>query len=308
MVFRYKDEKARKGVYTRQTVLTVLMHFSCFLSICLKSGNINFLFFYGVFQVVLLLVMEIFPMIYPRINRLIINNICMLLSVGLVMLARLEFGKAIKQLIVATVSFLIASFIPYIMVKFKKLPNNPLFYATTGIVLLGLVYLTGAITNGSRLAFSVLGLSFQASEFVKILFVFFVAGALYKSTSFVNLIYVTVIAAVHVLLLVASNDLGAALIFFVVYVIMIFIATRNYIYLLLGSGAGVCAALIAYRLFRHVRVRVAAFVDPFTVIDNEGYQITQSLFAISSGSWFGLGLGFFCLSYSHMLKLLFNVY
>jgi len=127
MVFRYKDEKARRGVYRRQTVLTVLMHFSCFLSICLKSGNINFLFFYAVFQVVILLVMEIFPMIYPRINRLIINNICMLLSVGLVMLARLDFGKAIKQLIIASVSFLIASFIPYVIIKIKKLPNHPLF-------------------------------------------------------------------------------------------------------------------------------------------------------------------------------------
>ncbi|MCQ2520380.1 MAG: FtsW/RodA/SpoVE family cell cycle protein [Lachnospiraceae bacterium] len=290
LVFRYKNEKARKGVYIRQMILTILMHFSCFLSICLKSGNVKFLFFYAVFQIVILAVMAIVPMIYPRINRLIINNVCMLLSIGLVMLARLDFSKAIKQLVIAAVSFAVAVFIPYVMLKIKQFPNKPLFYATTGIVLLGLVYMSGSISNGSKLAVSVLGLSFQASEFVKILFVFFVAGALAHSTSIWNMMYISVIAALHVLLLVMSRDLGAALIFFVVYVILIFIASRNYFYLLLGSGAGVVAAMLAYRMFRHVQIRVQAFIDPFSVIDNEGYQVTQSLFAISSGNWFGLGL------------------
>ena len=50
------------------------------------------------------------------------------------------------------------------------------------------------------------------------------------------------------------------------------------------------AAVIAYRLFSHVRVRVVAWQDPISVIDNEGYQICQSLFAIGTGGWFGLGL------------------
>lgn len=290
MVFRFKSEKARKGVYLRQIILTILMHFSCFLSICLKSGNIRFLFFYAVFQVVILAVMAVVPMVYPRINRLIINNVCMLLSVGLVMLARLNFGMAIKQLIVAACSFILAVFFPYLMLKIKKLPNKPIFYAAVGILLLGIVYMSGSITNGSKLAVSIFGLSFQASEFVKILFVFFVAGALAKSTSIWNLMYVTLMAALHVLLLAASRDLGAALIFFFVYVVLIFIATKNYFYLLVGCGAGCAAAILAYKIFRHVQVRVAAFIDPFSVIDNEGYQITQSLFAISSGNWFGLGL------------------
>jgi len=290
MVFRFKNEKARKGVYLRQIILTILMHFSCFLSICLKSGNIRFLFFYAVFQVVILAVMAIIPMIYPRINRLIINNVCMLLSIGLVMLARLDFSLAIKQLIIVAISSLIGAFIPYFMIKIKEIPNTPIYYALAGIALLGLVYMSGSIANGSKLAIYIFGISFQASEFVKILFVLFVAGALAKSTSFLQVVYVTVIAAMHVLLLVMSRDLGAALIFFVVYVIMVFIATRNYIYLTLGCGAGVVAAMLAYKIFRHVQVRVAAFKDPFSVIDNEGYQVTQSLFAISSGNWFGLGL------------------
>lgn len=50
------------------------------------------------------------------------------------------------------------------------------------------------------------------------------------------------------------------------------------------------AAVASYFLFAHVRVRVLAWTDPFRVIENEGYQITQSLFAIGTGRWFGMGL------------------
>ena len=98
------------------------------------------------------------------------------------------------------------------------------------------------------------------------------------------------IAAAHVIILVISKDLGSALIFFVVYVLMVFVASRNILYVLAGAVGGSGAAYIAYKVFAHVQVRVQAFKDPWSVIDSAGYQITQSLFAISSGGFFGLGL------------------
>ena len=57
-----------------------------------------------------------------------------------------------------------------------------------------------------------------------------------------------------------------------------------------GPVAGSAAATLAYFLFDHVRIRVLAWQDPWSYIDNQGYQITQSLFAIGSGGWFGMGL------------------
>ena len=100
----------------------------------------------------------------------------------------------------------------------------------------------------------------------------------------------TVVAGIHVLLLVASRDLGSALIFFVTYVLMVFLASGNFWYLLLGAAGGCGASVIAYRLFRHVQVRVQAWKDPWSVIDGEGYQVTQSLFSLGRGGLFGLGL------------------
>ena len=91
-------------------------------------------------------------------------------------------------------------------------------------------------------------------------------------------------------ILVLSRDLGGALIFFVAYMAMLYVATRKPLYFAGGLLAGSVAAVIAYKLFNHVRVRVVAWKTPLKVIDKEGYQICQSLFAIGTGGFFGLGL------------------
>ena len=131
---------------------------------------------------------------------------------------------------------------------------------------------------------------FRGLVLLGILFVFFVAGMLYKNTDFKTVCITTIVAAVHVLILVASRDLGGALIFFVTYLVMLYVATRKLFYFAGGLLVGCIAAVAAYGLFSHVRVRVVAWRDPLSVIDNEGYQICQSLFAIGTGGWFGTGL------------------
>ncbi len=290
LIFGRGDERSRKSLYGLQVLLIIAMDFTCFLSLCLKTGDIRYLFYYAVFQVAMILFMELYPMIYERINRLIVNNVCMLTGIGLVMLTRLDFDKAVKQFIIAFVSFAIGGCIPFIMKKINRIPNIPYVYGGFSFSLLLLVYFIGRLSNGSRLAVYIFGISFQASEFVKIIFVICLAGILYNGTEIRNLIIATAVSAAHVLILALSNDLGAALILFVTFVLMVFIASGNFFYLLVGLGTGAGVSVLAYHIFRHVRVRVLAFLDPFSVIDNEGYQITQSLFAIGSGSWFGLGL------------------
>ena len=87
-----------------------------------------------------------------------------------------------------------------------------------------------------------------------------------------------------------STDLGAALIFFVVYLVMLYVATRQPLYAVAGLGAGVLAAVAGYHLFSHIKVRVEAWQDPIGTYSGSGYQVAQSLFAIGTGSWFGTGL------------------
>ena len=71
---------------------------------------------------------------------------------------------------------------------------------------------------------------------------------------------------------------------------MLYVATHQFLYVAAGLGSGSVAAVGAYYLFSHVRTRVEAWKDPFAVYDNGGYQVAQSLFAIGTGGWFGMGL------------------
>ena len=290
LVFRFPDEESRRGSYIRQNLFMFLVHFSCFLVICFETGKIEYLLFYALQQILLFSTIVLFRMIYPKGNRLIINNMCMLLSIGFIILSRLSFDKAIKQFFIVTVSVIVGMLIPFFIHKLKFLKSLTWIYAAVGIVGLAIVLILGSVTNGSKISYSVGGVTFQPSEFVKIIFVFFLASALCETHDIMRVMLTAILAGIHVLILVASKDLGSALIFFVVYVMMVFIATGKWIYLFLGSAGGCGAAMVAYHFFSHVQVRVQAWRDPFSCIEDAGYQITQSLFAISSGGWFGLGL------------------
>ncbi len=290
LVFRYPNDEKRNGIYIRQVILMSLLHFSCFLVICFETGELEYLFFYIFQQILLFATVVLFHMLYPKGNRLIINNMCMLSCIGFVILTRLSYEKAIRQFFIITVSIVVGMIIPYLIRKFRFLRNFMWLYATVGICALGIVLTLGSVTHGSKISFSVAGITFQPSEFVKILFVFFIASALYENDNFLKVILTAVLAGLHVLILVASKDLGSALIFFIVYVLMVYIATGKGIYLFLGTAGGCGAAVLAYKMFSHVRVRVQAWKDPWSCIDDAGFQISQSLFGISSGSWFGLGL------------------
>ncbi len=290
LCFRFSDEERRRGIYIRQNFLMFFVHFSCFMVICFQTGKLEYLFFYIFQQILLFATVMLFHMIYPKGNRLIINNMCMLLSVGFVILTRLSYEKAIKQFFIVTVSIAIGMVIPYLIQKFKFLKSLTWVYAMVGACALGIVLALGSVTHGSKISYSIGGITFQPSEFVKILFVFFLASALYEANDILRVTLTAIVAGMHVLILVASKDLGSALIFFIVYVFMVYIASGNVLYLLLGTAGGCGAAVVAYQFFTHVQVRVQAWKDPWSCIDDAGYQITQSLFAISSGGWFGLGL------------------
>ena len=260
------------------------------IHLALVTNDMQYIFFYVFVQAFLLATAVMIPIVYEKVNRLLLNNMCMLLGTGMCVISRLSFKKAVKQYIIVLISLAISLFIPWLLSRIRFLKKLTWVYAGVGIVMLSAVLILGEVTHGSKLSFSLWGVSFQPSEFVKIIFVFFLAGALWENTTFARVALTAVLAGIHVVVLVVSKDLGSALIFFIGYVFVVFSATRNYLYLLAGAVGGSGAAWGAYRLFAHVRDRVTAWQNPWTYIDSKGYAITQSLFAIGTGSWFGMGL------------------
>lgn len=267
-----------------------MIHILAFLSMYLATGDIKLLAFYLMQAALFAATILLYTLFYPKVSRLVVNNMCMLLCIGMIMLTRLDYASAVKQFVIAAAAIALSLVIPVIIRKFKFLSEWKYFYAAAGIVSLGLVLIVGRVTGGAKLGFDVGGVSVQPSELVKIIFVFFVASSFKLSLEFKNIVFTTAVAAFHVLILVISKDLGAALIIFVVYLVMLYVATRQLRYVAAGLGAGSVAAVAAYYLFAHVRVRVVAWKDPLAAYTEGGYQIAQSLFAIGTGGWFGTGL------------------
>ncbi len=285
-----KDGRRQKRMYGGQTTCMFLIHLDAFIVIFGIKQEIKYLMFYVAQLMFFVVVFIIYRAIYRKSARLVVNHMVMLLMIGFIILTRLDPASAVKQFLIAAVATVVTAFIPQLVRKLHALRKFTWVYATVGILALAVVLLFGKISGGANISFTIAGITLQPSEFVKIIFVFYVACMFYKSTSFKQICITTVVAALHVIILVLSTDLGASLIFFITYVIMLYAATRKPAYLFAGLGVGALAAVAASKLFSHVRVRVEAWKDPFANIEGSGWQVAQSLFAIGTGGWFGMGL------------------
>lgn len=290
LIFAKRSEEAREFLFIRQNVVMFCLHFVAFMVLYLQMNQSQILFFYGEQALYLAATLIFFRHLYPKASKLAINNMCMLITIGFIMVTRLSYDQSVKQFQICVIGTVIALIVPWLISKLKFITKFAVVYAILGIGLLVAVAVMATVTNGAKLSLTIAGITLQPSEFVKIIYVFCIAGMLSKSTEFSQIVKTTILAAVHVLILVISTDLGSALIYFMTYLIMLYVATRDWKWLALGFGAFVVAAVAAYFLFAHVRVRVEIWKDPFSVYEGSGYQVAQALFAIAAGGWFGTGL------------------
>lgn len=288
--FGVGDEDQKRHLCHLQNVILVLIHTLAYTIIYLRTEDEKVLMFFGAQLLFFFLYMGLYRLFYHNLSRLLLNNACMLLSTSFIIMTRLSMDRAVRQFAIVAVAAAVTMIIPFIMDRAWQLSKIPWVYGSIGLLLLLVVCVMGNTAFGAQLSITIGGFSFQPSEFVKISFVFFVATMFYRSTDFKTVVITTAAAAAHVLVLVLSKDLGSALIFFVTYLLMLFVATNNWLYLGLGVGCGSAAAVFACQMFSHVRTRVEAWLDPWSDIAGKGYQISQSLFAIGTGGWFGMGL------------------
>jgi cell division protein FtsW (lipid II flippase) len=171
--------------------------------------------------------------------------------------------------------------------------------------------LRGLEVNGSRLwvlldvGFTTL--QFQPAELAKLGLVAYVAGyladhqrALREARRHLGpiafpeprqLIPLLITWGVSVLILISQRDLGASLLLFVGFVLLLYAATGTTGYLVAGGFLGAVAGVASYMAFDHVQRRVIAWLAPFEHYEDEGYQIAQGLFAMGTGSLSGAGPG-----------------
>lgn len=291
-VLRYSaSSKKPKRIYRSQRRILFIIHADAFLVLFLTTMNVEMVGFYLMQVVLFLAILLLYRHFYKNASQLLINNMCMLMCIGMIILTRLSFTKAFRQYLFMVAGLVIVMLFPMILhgtsELFRKLTWG---YAVLGILALLVVAVIGTTSYGAKLSVTIGPISIQPSEFVKIIFVFFIASMLYERQDLKQVIITSAVSAVFVLVLVASRDLGGALLYFITYLAMVYVATKKFVYFGGGFAAMAVASVVGYHLFSHVQTRVIAWKDPLAVYDNAGYQVSQSLFAIGTGGWFGLGL------------------
>lgn len=229
--------------------------------------------------------------LYPNGSHLLYNCVFFLMDIGLMMLYRLNPDLASKQLVWNTLGIVMMLVMPKVFGAMPRLDKFKNLYIGFALALLVITLIFGFASFGSKNWIEIGPIGFQPSEIIKVFFILYLASAFAKKPKLKELIVPTVLSGIVVLILVGGqNDLGSALIFYMTFLVLLFIATSNYLYLIVGLGFISVASSIAYKLFSHIRVRVEAWQNPWLDVHNKGYQIAQSLFAICT--WGITGIGF----------------
>ena len=243
----------------------------------------------------------------PGADPAILPIVFVLSGIGISFVTRLSAGDAIGQVVWLFVSVAAMVATLALVPNLDRLAEYKFTLGTMGVALLLLPMLIGTEIYGSKLWIIIGGFSFQPGELAKILIVLFLAAYLAENRELLSassrrigpftlprirmLLPMFVMWGMCLLVVVFESDLGSALLFYTMFVIMLYVATGRLFYvvvsiLLLGAGAVLC-----YKMFAHVRVRIQIWLDPFQDPSNKGLQIVQSLYSLADGGLVGSGIG-----------------
>lgn len=245
----------------------------------------------------------------PRHDPFLLPVFAMLTGWGLVLQDRLAPNFLLRQtawVAVGTALLLVVAVLPRTLQPLRQYRYTVLVF---GLILLALTFVFGVNPSGYGAALwlpvPLLGsIYFQPSELLKLLFVFFFAsyfadrGLVYRDSigrgrwAFVPyLAPLLLMWGFCVLLLVWQRDLGAATLFFILFLALLYVATGQRAYVLGGFVMLLAAGVIGYVAFDVVALRVDAWLNPWPDYDDRAFQIVQSLYALAAGSVGGSGIG-----------------
>lgn len=250
----------------------------------------------------------------PNADPVLLPSAFLLNGLGLVLVRRIDFAEGSNLAVPQTTWTVVAvgAFALTLLVvrEYQRLTR---YHYTFGLITIALLilpllpFISPGEINGARLWIRIAGMQIQPGEFAKLTMVVFLAGYLEHKRALLSVAThrvgplllppprhlgpVLAAAGVALGIMVFQKDLGSSLLFFGVFVVLLYVATGRLAYPAIGGVAFALGALIAYQLFGHVRLRVAIWLDPWSRVGDEGYQLAQSLFALGTGGLTGTGLG-----------------
>lgn len=255
----------------------------------------------------------------PRATRLLLPPVALLTALGSIEVFRIDrdLGRVqrvwllLAALIAMTTLRLLRTRGVEVLRRFRYL----FLLTALGLLMLPLLPsglpLGGATVNGSRLWVRLdLGeraLSFQPGEAAKVLLVVFFASYLAERRRSLaemprslgglglpeprQLLPIILAFGVSLGVLVYQRDLGASILLFGVFIVLLYAATNRPSYLLAGGVLVAGGSLAARSVFSHVQTRVDAWLRPFDDFTGSGYQVAQGLFALGDAGLLGTGIG-----------------
>ena len=234
----------------------------------------------------ILLTAWLLPLLFP-LDQLLLSLANFLCALGMLILYITRPSLALHQM-TAYGAGLVAMICTAVFVRrHSRRDNWAWIFAVLALTALGMPVLFGQEINGARNWLDIGVLSLQPSEMVKPLLVFCLAVWMSERRWLPGLVF----SVLCLLLLLLQKDLGTALLYFAVSLLIGWMASGSLAVLAGGLLGGGAAALWGYHHFAHVRRRVEIWIDPWKDYQNAGYQLVQSLVALASGGLFGVGLG-----------------
>jgi cell division protein FtsW (lipid II flippase) len=224
----------------------------------------------------------------------------LLTAIGLTEIYRLGPSDAFRQgfWIVVGVGVFAAALL-LLRVDFRVLESYKYLFGISalGLLVLPALPVIGARINGARLWVKLGPLQFQPGELAKIALIVFLAGYLREKREVLaqgrlkDFGPLLVIWGAAMLVLVETNDLGSALLYFGIFLAMLYIATARVAYVALGAGLFIGGAAVAYQSIGRVQERVDCWLHPWDDVHGACYQTVQGTYAIGNGGFGGTGLG-----------------
>ena len=240
------------------------------------------------------------PVIGITAGSLVLLGLIMILSASSVT-SFASYGSSFiffkRQLLWAAIG--LAGFFAFASLDYRRLKGfgYPAMFVIFGLLVAVLVPGVGLEAGGSARWLDLGPLSFQPSEFAKLALILFCADIFArKSEKSLRKPAHTVIPVVPVLgvlavLVMLQPDLGTTLLIGSIGIGMLFVAGAPFLHLIPIVVASAAAATVVAFSEDYRRARILAFRDPWADPLNTGYQAIQSLIAMGSGGWVGVGLG-----------------
>ena len=281
----HKQDSVRKAG-RRLTDVVMLFFLSGFLLLAIRRGDVTGYVLAAGVPLIIWMGSSLLPMIF-HVDSLMLALTNFLCALGVLLLYDTNPEYARQQVVWYGLGVLAMLVCIWAVRTFYFGKKTVWLLAILSLGLLVLPVLFGRETFGAKNWIYIAGVSFQPSEAVKLSLLIILARCMAERRFWPWLLFALACLA----LLMLQMDLGTALLYYGVTLLLGFASTGSF-FLLLGGilGAG-GAAWGGYRLFAHVKKRIAIWQNPWAVYDTFGYQIVQGLIALASGGLMGVGLG-----------------